>query len=89
MTEVQTQIAVTVRFFAAACAAAGREDEVLVVAPGATIRGVIAALSARSEELARVLARCSYLCDGFAVRDIDVALVTGQTLDVLPPFAGG
>jgi hypothetical protein len=33
--------------------------------------------------------RCSFLSDGFAVRDTAKALTTPQTIDVLPPFAGG
>jgi molybdopterin synthase sulfur carrier subunit len=35
------------------------------------------------------LKRCSFLCDGIAVRDAGMALAPGQTVDVLPPFAGG
>ena len=48
-----------------------------------------AELAARGPELAKVLARCSYLVDGVAVRDKNVPLSTSETLDVLPPFAGG
>jgi molybdopterin converting factor small subunit len=84
-----TTVRVTVRFFAAARAAAGTESEELEFAGGATVAQVVGDLAARSAELARVLARCSYLCDGVAVRDPDVALHNAQTLDVLPPFAGG
>ena len=40
-------------------------------------------------ELAAVLDRCSFLCDGIAVRDAGKTLETNQTVDVLPPFAGG
>jgi molybdopterin converting factor small subunit len=29
------------------------------------------------------------LCDGVAVRDTAARLQGGQTIDVLPPFAGG
>ena len=39
--------------------------------------------------LAKVLSRCSYLCDGIAVRDLGLTLRDAQTVDVLPPFAGG
>ena len=46
-------------------------------------------LSSRSPELARVLLRCSYLCDGVAVLDKAQPLRPGNTIDVLPPFAGG
>ncbi|WP_374101019.1 MoaD/ThiS family protein [Streptomyces phytophilus] len=44
------------------------------------------------EDLARVLARCSFLVDGRAVGARDhagVALADGGTVEVLPPFAGG
>ena len=80
---------VTVRYFAAARAAAGTEDEILGIAPGTTIGALIADLGARDAELARVLSRCSYLCDGIAVRDMGIALCDAQTVDILPPFAGG
>lgn len=50
---------------------------------------VVSELSCRSDELARVLPRCSYLCDGVAVRDLGMKLHSGQIVDVLPPFAGG
>ena len=84
-----TTVRVTVRFFAAARAAAGAESEELTFRSGTTVADVVAELSGRSDELARVLARCSYLCDGVAVRDRALALMNAQTLDVLPPFAGG
>ncbi len=89
MTDVRTGISVTLRYFAAASAAAGTEQEVLEIHSGASVRDVVDALAERNAELSRVLARCSYLLDGVAVRDLDGTLVTGQTLDVLPPFAGG
>ncbi|MBO0680240.1 MoaD/ThiS family protein [Mycolicibacterium sp. S2-37] len=84
-----TTVRVTVRFFAAARAAAGAESMELTLTPGTTVAEVVAELSSRTPELARVLARCSYLCDGVAVRDQTLTLDNAQTLDVLPPFAGG
>jgi sulfur-carrier protein len=80
---------ITVRYFAAARAAAGSESEQLTVRAGATVGELIDTLGARSQELARVLGRCSYLCDGLAVRDQAQPLQAGTTIDVLPPFAGG
>ena len=80
---------ITVRYFAAARAAAGSESEQLTVRAGATVGELIDTLGARSQELARVLGRCSYLCDGLAVRDQGQPLQAGTTIDVLPPFAGG
>ncbi|RDH78923.1 MoaD/ThiS family protein [Mycolicibacterium moriokaense] len=79
----------TVRYFAAARAAAGAESETIRVAPGTTVAALVDTLAARGPELAKVLARCSFLCDGIAVRDTTMALSDGQTIDVLPPFAGG
>lgn len=77
------------RFFAAARAAAGADSDQLIVPRGATVADVVSELRYRSDELARVLQRCSYLCDGIAVRDQNTELDSGQILDVLPPFAGG
>lgn len=85
MSEVQ----ITVRYFAAARAAAGIETETLSVPAGTTVDGLLIDLAGRGPELAKVLARCSYLRDGIAVRDKSVVLQTRETVDVLPPFAGG
>ncbi len=82
-------IPVTVRYFAAARAAAGAESETVVVRPGTTVAELVERLAVRGTRLATVLSRCSYLCDGIAVRDDTAALHSGNTLDVLPPFAGG
>ncbi len=80
---------VTVRYFAAARAAAGTEAETINLARGATVTELLDALKARDAGLAKVLLRCSYLCDGVAVRDTGMTLDDAQTIDVLPPFAGG
>jgi molybdopterin synthase sulfur carrier subunit len=80
---------VTVRYFAAARAAAGVDDEILGIDPGTTVADLVGQLSGRDTELAKVLRRCSFLCDGVAVRDSTATLQNAQTVDVLPPFAGG
>lgn len=80
---------ITVRFFAAARAAAGTESDMLSLPAGATVADAIGALADRNGRLAGVLERCSYLCDGVSVRDRATVLHQHQTLDVLPPFAGG
>ncbi|OBG90409.1 molybdopterin synthase sulfur carrier subunit [Mycobacterium sp. E3251] len=85
----QDGIQVTVRYFAAARAAAGAESETLVVRPGTTVADLVGRLAVRGSRLADVLSRCSYLCDGVAVRDETATLRAGNTIDVLPPFAGG
>jgi len=82
-------VAVTVRYFAAARAAAGVDHESVDVDEAATVADVVEVLRTRGPELERVLARCSYLRDGVAVRDITIPLGSAQTIDVLPPFAGG
>lgn len=79
----------TVRYFAAARAAAGIDDEIIGIAPGTTVASLLLDLGKRNPELAKVLSRCSYLCDGIAVRDLEIKLRDAQTVDVLPPFAGG
>jgi len=80
---------VTVRYFAAARAAAGVDDEILGIEPQTTVADLVGQLSAREQKLAKVLRRCSFLCDGIAVRDSSTVLRDAQTIDVLPPFAGG
>jgi len=82
-------IQVTVRYFAAARAAAGTESETVTLRPGATVAELVDELAGRGARLATVLGRCSYLCEGIAVRDDATALSAGNTVDVLPPFAGG
>jgi molybdopterin synthase sulfur carrier subunit len=82
-------VAITVRYFAAARAASGSETEQLMVCPGATVEELVDGLAGRSQTLARVLTRCSFLCDGLAIRDRAQLLREGDTIDVLPPFAGG
>lgn len=80
---------VTVRYFAAARAAAGAESETVVLPAGTTIAQLVDRLAGRGTRLAAVLRRCSYLRDGTAVRDAAATLRPGDTVDILPPFAGG
>lgn len=89
MTNVTADVRVTVRFFAAARAAAGSETQELKLPAGATVADVICELFGQSDDLALVLQKCSYLCDGVAVRDRSTVLQRHQVVDVLPPFAGG
>lgn len=81
---------VTVRYFAAARAAAGVEAEVVEVPQGTTVDILLKTVrAAHGEALGRVLDRCSFLLDEVAVRDREAPLHDGALLDVLPPFAGG
>ena len=77
---------VTIRYFAAAAEAAGREEESL---PAMATVGELRALLVRTygDAMARVLASGSFLVDGVVSRDDSRAL--GLRVDVLPPFAGG
>ena len=78
-----------VRFFAGARAAAGTTDDSFETPPGATVGDILAAaVSRHGAELGRVLTRCSFLLDGVHAGP-RTPVGGGQTLDVLPPFAGG
>ncbi|MEU6476332.1 MoaD/ThiS family protein [Streptomyces sp. NPDC047017] len=81
---------VTVRYWAAAKAAAGVAEE---PHEAETLAGALAAARERHPgDLARVLPRCSFLIDGDPVGTRDhetVRLIEGGTVEVLPPFAGG
>lgn len=78
--------AVTVRFWAGARAAAGRDH---VDVDAATLGQVRADLLAWRPALAEVLAVSSLLVDGLTVTEDEAVLVTGSVVEVLPPFAGG
>lgn len=81
---------VTVRYFAAARAAAGVHSENVDVGDGATVGDALDTIAARhGEPLGKVLAACSFLLDSVAVRDRATPLPPTAELDVLPPFAGG
>lgn len=76
----------TIRYFAAAAEAAGTEQET-VRSPG-TVGALRVQLVERfGDPMRRVLASGSFLVDGVVSRDDARAL--GDTVDVLPPFAGG
>ena len=80
---------VTVRYFAAAQAAAGTAEELVEIDDDTSVSRLIDRMGDGRPELARVLARCSFLHDEIAVRDRARAVTPGSTIDVLPPFAGG
>ena len=80
---------VTVRYFGAARGAAAAESETVTVHAETSLAELAHQLGERNGRLAAVLARCSYLCDGVAVRDTAAPVQTGEIIDVLPPFAGG
>jgi len=75
-----------VRYFAAAEEAAGREEE---VRSEATLGELRDALAADHPRLGAILARCSILVDGVRTSDPRARIDGAETVDVLPPFAGG
>jgi sulfur-carrier protein len=78
---------VTVRYWAGARAAAGRDEQAVEARTLGELLGAIRG----SAPLDRVLQASSLLVDGTAVRRDDTArpLPAGAVVDVLPPFAGG
>lgn len=85
------------RYFAAARAAAGVEEEHHNLPEGTSLDGLITALlaverpepPAGTPPLARIISRSSFLRNEVAVRDRSTALGADDVIDVLPPFAGG
>lgn len=81
---------VTVRYWAAAKAAAGVAEEAF---EAGTLAEALGSVRERHPgELTRVLLRCSFLVDGDPVGTRGhetVRLADGGTVEVLPPFAGG
>jgi molybdopterin synthase sulfur carrier subunit len=76
----------TVRFWAAARAAAGRAEQQY---DAVTLGAVVASLEAEhGAALAAVLGHCSFLVDGVRAGP-DYPLPDGADIEVLPPFAGG
>lgn len=80
----------TVRYYAAARAAAGVAEEKLSPEQTPTLGALRMQLSAlHGERLAAILTVASFLVDGTSSRDATAALPADCTVDVLPPFAGG
>ena len=82
-------MAVVVRYFAAAAAAAVPQESVRFDGE-LTVQELLDGCARRfGPDLATVLERSSLLLDAVAVRDRTQVVPDGSTLDVLPPFAGG
>lgn len=82
----------TIRYWAAAKAAAGTAEEPYAAATLADALDAARQRHTARPEFARVLGRCSFLVDGNPVGTRDhktVQLAEGGTVEVLPPFAGG
>jgi len=81
---------VRLRYFGAARAVTAIDFETVELTLGASVGDALALSVARhGDGLARVLLRCSYLLQETAVRSTAAAVVDGDVIDVLPPFAGG
>ncbi|AIY03875.1 MULTISPECIES: MoaD/ThiS family protein [Arthrobacter] len=91
-----------VRFFAAAAAATGVEEQRVDLAALAgsqpftladlsdfLVASFPASASGHTPPLAEILTRCSFLLNEVSTRDLSLALSPGDVVDVLPPFAGG
>lgn len=85
-----------IRYFAAAAASAGTEQEEVAADMTMTrseLQQVLTNLHPVAPEgektLAQVLPQCSWLVNGVAHKDPEAAIAPAATVDVLPPFAGG
>ena len=79
--------AILIHYWAGAKAAAGVESEQIEAPTIAS--ALVQVIGTGRGELARVIERSSLLLDGVVVHDQTMTLLDGQTLEVLPPFAGG
>jgi molybdopterin converting factor small subunit len=93
MSETKTAVRVAVRYFAAARAAAGRAEQGFTLEPGATLESLLDRIERELPETdgrsRQVLARCSVLRNGESGASAATVLTDGDTVDLLPPFAGG
>lgn len=91
-----------VRFFAAAAAATGVEEQrvdltalagsqpfTLADLSDLLVASFPVSASGHTPPLAEILTRCSFLLNEVSTRDLSLALSPGDVVDVLPPFAGG
>lgn len=86
---------VTVRYWAAARAASGVREETVPVPGPVTLQDLVATIVGAHPEspaLAGVLSVCSVMVDGRQLRTVspaEQAVRPGQSVEFLPPFAGG
>ena len=93
-TSVETAASVTVHYWAAARSAAGADSDTFAVDGPVTLLDVLRLVTTArpSPELLRVLDICAVLVGDRPVgaRDPqDVVVEPGETIEFLPPFAGG
>lgn len=88
--ETAPMIALTLRYFAGAAEAAGRQEERLEVPTGTTVAALREQLAGRSTQMATTFSICSLLVNSRSVpADSLQPLSEGDAVDILPPFAGG
>ncbi|MFE4079191.1 MoaD/ThiS family protein [Paenarthrobacter sp. YIM B13468] len=86
-----------VRYYAAACSAAGLAEEQFQLGENATVADLLKAILSMERPkppegtppLRQILSRSSFLLNEVAVRDHSIIVRVGDVVDVLPPFAGG
>jgi molybdopterin synthase sulfur carrier subunit len=77
----------TIRFFAAAAESAAADAAAVDAATIGELRAQLTRVY--GAEFERILGRCSLLVNGTRATDDTVPLSGSDTVDVLPPFAGG
>lgn len=82
-----TANAVTIRYFAGAKAAVGTAEETARAGDLAELKTIVS--KRHGHELERILKSSTLLVNGLAARDDAAALSEGDTVEILPPFAGG
>jgi molybdopterin converting factor small subunit len=88
-----------IRYFGAAQAAAGVDEEKVVLPEGSTLADVLDMLirehpqpgagTSSAPALETVIARSSFLRNEIACKDRSAVLEDQDIIDILPPFAGG
>lgn len=85
---MRAEQALLVRYWAGARAAAGITEEYVMVPGNATVADVVEAVETLHPPLGPVLEVASLLLDGRTARR-DEPVAAAETIEVLPPFAGG
>ncbi len=78
----------TVRLFAGARQAVGRDELQIAVAPQATAAEILAAIGQAAPELAGLLPACRLVADQAYV-DAQQSIAAGAELALIPPVSGG
>lgn len=82
------QLLVKVNWYGAAGDLAGCASQQVSADDSASVADLLAGVSAANRELARVIGLSTFLLNGKKVSP-EAKLAAGDSLDVLPPFAGG